>query len=97
MFTESDVQSLKTGELVHEDESCKGFRITHIRPAKPIPTHYEAYAVSLSGVFVIRLTCNSVPGFHRAADHDKLPKPRPKLKIKRPPIKRKVRRAKKAA
>lgn len=97
MFTESDIQSLKTGELVHGDDRCTPFTITHVRPAKPVPTHYEAYAISASGVLLIRITCNSTPGFHRANDHDRLPKLKPKPKLKHPAIKRRVKRARRTA
>lgn len=98
MFTEADVHSLIPGEIVHGDDRCEAYTVTSVKAAKNHPDHFEAWAVSRSGVLVIRFTCNNDPGFHRAADHDRVPKARPKrIKVATPPVRRKVRRTKRAA
>lgn len=97
MFTEADVQSLVPGQVVHGDEQCRPYRITAVKPAKNHPDHFEAWAVSPSGAIVIRLTCNSRPSFHRASDHEVLPKKKPRPKVLKPPQRRKVKRSRRAA
>lgn len=97
MFTEAEVQLLAPGEIVHADESCRTYRITAVHASKKYPDHFEAWAVSPSGAIVIRLTCNSTPGYHRASDHIKQPKLKARPKVLSPPVRRRVKRSRRAA
>lgn len=67
-MTDTQVAALRRGNTVHERQATGCIRlIVTSDPVARIPTHHECWATSLSGQYVIRVTCNA-PDVHLAAE-----------------------------